>query len=129
MHLETPGGGVDQESRAYDIGVTVGSLMHGFTHPFSGVDQAMAAAASRGYNNIPIGEGSVKIGKNFYQVHAEVGGSGRGQVHVQVVRGPDKGTKFTDLGNLPRSVSKNEEIQSRLEKAREMVKKLTESQQ
>jgi hypothetical protein len=96
------------------------------TNPFGGVDEALGAAA--GMNNVPIGRGSVKIDKNYYQVHAEIGGSGEGEVHVQVIRGPAKGTKLSP-GELPRAVAGNPEIQRRIQKAQEMLEKLKQARQ
>ncbi|HKO14605.1 MAG TPA: hypothetical protein VJU87_00100 [Gemmatimonadaceae bacterium] len=93
------------------------------------LENQIALAAASGFNNIPIGKGSVKIGKNYYQVHAEVGGSGQGEVHVQVVRGPDAGTKYTDPTALPGSVANNAEIQRRIQQAPERLRKLLQGRQ
>ena len=79
-----------------------------------------------GFKNVPVGRGSVKIGKNFWQVHAEVGGSGQGLVHGQVVRGPAKGLRLPSA-MLPRSVRLNAEMQRRIQKALEMIDRLRES--
>lgn len=99
-------------------------MAYGLTHPFSNIDDGIAAA---GMINVPIGRGSVKIGKDYYQVHAEIGGSGEGEVHVQSVRGPNKGTKYTDPSEMPRSVRNNTEIEMRIEQARRMLEKLKAS--
>ena len=79
-------------------------------------------------NNVPIGRGSVKIGKNYYQVHAEIGGSGKGEVHVQVIRGPATGTRLSP-DKLPGAVAGNAEIQKRIQRALQMLEKLREARQ
>jgi RHS repeat-associated protein len=116
---------VDQESAWFKGGRFWGNVAYGFTHPFDNIDDAMAAAA--GFNNIPIGPGSVKIGRDQYQVHAEMGGGGEGEVHVQSIRGPNKGTRYKDPSEMPRELRDNAEIQRRIMKAREVLEKLKQA--
>lgn len=117
-----PGPGIDEDSRAYRYGLAVGNLLYDFAHPYHQIDGAVAQAA--GMNNIPIGKGSVEIRKNYYQVHLEKGGSGEWQIHTQVIRGPDKGTKYTSPAEMPRAVRENAEIQQRLQRAQQQLDRL-----
>lgn len=117
---------VNQNSRWFAAGKVMGSLVYGFSHPYSNIDDALAAAA---FNNIPIGRGSVRVGRDQWQVHAEIGGSGEGEVHVQSVYGPNKGTKYSNPAEMPRALRDNAEIQRRLQKAQELLEKLKKANQ
>lgn len=114
---------VDQTSFAYQYGHAAGSIVGGLTHPYDHLDPTIAA----GFQNIPVGKGSVRVGRDQYQVHAEIGGGGEGQVHVQSVNGPNKGVKYTNPSEMPRALRDNEEIQRRIQRAQETLEKLRQS--